>query len=386
MNNLFNNLKFHNKSGLIMRMQAILFGLLIIGLLSVNAQTMSNREEAMNIARTAVKSIDAGEYEKAIQLLEEAKDIDSTNYIYDYEIAYAHLLQKKYDASIKVLEEAISKYDTINAELFQLLGNVYDMNGNPEKALEVYDKGLEQFPNSGRLYYERGVVYGISLEDVDKALESWETGIEKEPTYPSNYFYTAKVYCDSEEELWGIMYGEIFMNLEKNSRRTAEMSEILFNTYQKALQIKSKKEVVVSFTQSSNMINLGSDGEFKMPFGMQYELTMSISATVAILGQRKKIKELKIDHLDKIRSQFTKTWFDNGNGESYPNVLFDWHQSLIKAGHFETYNQWLFMKGNEDESDEWFTSHEKEFEEFTEWFLANPIPLNEENCFVRKKY
>ena len=125
------------------------------------------KEQAMEIAREAIKLMDEGEYEESIEILEEAKTLDSTNYIFDYEIGYAHFLQEDNNTAIDILEAVIEDYDTIGADLYQLLGNVYDFKEKPKEAIRAYKEGLEMFPNAGRLYLELGVVEAFTYEDFD---------------------------------------------------------------------------------------------------------------------------------------------------------------------------------------------------------------------------
>ena len=119
----------------------------------------------------AIKEMDAGNFSQSRVILEGVLQKDATNYDAWYEYAYSYYMQKDY-----------------------------------AKALEI----MQAIP-----YYEKG--------------------IEMAPEYPSNYYRLARIYCNSENEIWGVIYGEIFMNLERNTQRTREISALLYQTYQKAL-------------------------------------------------------------------------------------------------------------------------------------------------------
>lgn len=68
------------------------------------------------------------------------------------------------------------------------------------------------------------------IEDYDRAVSYYEKGVYVEPAYSSNYYRLAQLFLSSKDKFWGLIYGEIFMNLERNSQRTEEMSKWLFNT------------------------------------------------------------------------------------------------------------------------------------------------------------
>ena len=61
----------------------------------------------------------------------------------------------------------------------------------------------------------------------------WEKGIEIDPNYSGNYYNAAQYYFFTQDKVWGLVYGEIFVNLESYSKRTAEMKDLLLEGYKK---------------------------------------------------------------------------------------------------------------------------------------------------------
>ena len=171
----------------------------------------TNVEKAHSKGLEAIKHMDNGKIDESILLLEEAQKLDPNRIDYPYEIAYALYSREDYKGAIKILEKIKNHKDVLD-RLYQLLGNSYDFLGNSDKAFEVYDEGLKIFPNSGMIYLEKGNVYW-SKKEYKKALSFYEKGIQVDPKFPSNYYRAARIYCSSSEEIWGIIYGEIFMNL-----------------------------------------------------------------------------------------------------------------------------------------------------------------------------
>ena len=307
-------------------------------------------------------------------------EIITDTYNYPYETAYAYYLKKDNKKAIKELEKVL-KYKENNDQCYTLLGNIWDMEGQPEKAIEIYNQGLEKFPNSGRLYFEKGNVLEV-LEKYDDALDSWEQGIGVNPSYPSNY-HTASIYfCKyTTEKVWGILYGELFANIERGSKKTEEISKLLFDTYKSAITIKSETEAGVSFSKTAQIPVSDKSENVKIPFSMAYELTMVLAIT-----SETKEKELGIKSFNNIRTAFIQEWFNKNRNTEYPNILFDWHKKLIDLGYFESYNYWLLMKGNENEFGEWYNQNNEKFDKFIEWFSSNPMTIDDNNKFYRTQY
>lgn len=359
-----------------------IFTILLIFLLGLNSfsQTKDDKIKAREIALKAIKEMDKGKIDKSIVMLRESEKLDSENFIYPYEIGYAYYLKKEYKNAIKTLKKVI-KYKENNDQCFTLLGNIYDIDKQPEKAIQIYKMGLEKFSNSGRLYFELGNVQEV-LKEYDNALVSWENGISVSPAYPSNYYTASIYYCKyTTEKIWGILYGELFINIERGTEKTEEISKLLFDTYKSSITIKTKTESQVSFSKSMQLVLPNKGKKLKIPFSMPYELAMSLA-----VSSEMEEKELGIKSLNNIRTSFINNWYENKRNIEYPNVLFDWHKKLIDLDYFEAYNYWLFMKGNEDEFVKWSEENQEKFDKFIEWFSPNPLIVDDQNNFQRLQY
>lgn len=327
----------------------------------------------------AIKLMDSGKVDESIALLENCRKIEPERFDYPYEMAYAYYLKSDYKKSIKILE-AIENHKSVTDRLFQLLGNSYDNIKKPKKAIAVYEKGLKKFPNSGNLHLELGVMH-LNDKDLNGALSYFEKGIEVDPTFPSNYFWASKLFCKTTEEVWGMIYGEIFMNLERNSKRTSEISKLLYNTYKSEIKFTGENSFSVSFSKNStiNIGDLTNPGKMKLPFGVGvYEPTLMFSMVST--------KSIDINSLDILRSKFVDIYFQNGNDKVYPNVLFSYQKQVKDAGHIEAYNHWILMKGDEDAFEVWMDSNKEKWDNFVKWFTDNGMKIDESNKFNRMQY
>jgi tetratricopeptide (TPR) repeat protein len=362
-----------------MKKRTYIIGLLLLILTSQIANGQSQKKKAIEKGKEAISLMDNGKFEESIVLLEDAQKLDPDNINYPYEIGYALYSMKEYKKAGKMLE-GLTKHKDVNDRVFQLLGNCYDNLENSNKAIETYEKGLKVFPNSGSLHLELGVVQ-IGKSDYNKALTYFEKGIIAEPTFSSNYYWAAKLYCGSTEEVWGMIYGELFMNLERNSKRTSEISKLLYNTYNSEIKFTSDSSFSVSFSKNAtiNIDDLGKQGDVKMPFGVGvYEPTLMFSMMSA--------KTISLNSLDSIRTNFVDLYYSKGFDKTYPNALFAYQKRVKDAGHLEAYNHWVLMKGNETAFGKWMDSNKTKWDNFVKWFGENGIVLTESNKFYRSQY
>ncbi len=342
------------------------------------ASGQTDKEKALAKGMEAIKLMDSGKMDESIKLLEEARKLDPERLDYPYELAYAYYLKEDYKKAIKLLEEHLDNKD-VTERFYQLLGNSYDLQGKTEKAFDAYDAGLKKFPNSGMIYLEKGNVYW-NKKEYGKALPFYEKGIEVSPKFPSNYYRAARIYCGSTEEVWGLIYGEIFMNLERNSNRTAEISKILFDTYKSEIKFTSDSSMTVSFCQqmSINVNEISDPKNIKLPFCMIYEPTLLMSIAFE--------KSIDINSLDRIRSSFVVNYFKSEREKTYPNVLFSYQKQVKDAGHLEAYNHWIVMKGDETGFNKWQSENKEKWDKFIKWFSDNGLKIDGSNRFYRGQY
>jgi tetratricopeptide (TPR) repeat protein len=341
--------------------------------------SQSNEDKANEKKDQAIKLEDDGKVDDAIKLLLEACKLCPDQFMFPYELGYAYYVKEDFKKSIKYLQDALKLKNPSDLG-YQLLGNCYDRQGNSDKAIETYKDGLKIFPNSGKLYLEQGNVFW-GKKDYNKALPYYERGIQIDPQFPSNYYRATILYLSTTEKVWGMIYGEIFMNLERNSKRTKEISKMLYDTYKSSILFTSDTSASVSFSKfaSIDINDLKDTAKFKLPFGVGvYEPCILFS----ILAQ----KEISLTSLNTIRADFLKNYFDKEFNKTYPNILFNYQKKISDAGHLEAYNHWILMKGDEDNFTKWQESNKSKWDDFIKWFKDNKIIVDKDNMFYREQY
>lgn len=347
---------------------------LVLMMVGLTALCQTKKEKALEMGIEAVRIMDEGDYDASIKMLKKARKMDPESILFDYEIAYALYKQKKYKKAIKILEKII-KNPEVDDIHFQLLGNAYDLQGMPDKAISTYEKGQAIFPESGKLYLEPGIVE-YYRENYDKAIFYWEKGVAVEPNFASNYFWLGRTFSFSDELIWSVLYGEIFMNLERNTKRTVEMSEILYKSYTTAIEL-FPDSANVNF---SDRFELAVDDINTIPFAMNFGINMVLSITSEVLNNADSVG---IPELNNIRTNFLRNWYELGHDSTYTNVLFDFQKEVSENGFLEPYTYWLLMKGDEEVFGIWYDENETLFTEFAEWYNNRDFEIDKSNYFSR---
>ncbi|MFZ4929895.1 tetratricopeptide repeat protein [Chryseobacterium sp. Mn2064] len=318
----------------------------------------------------AVKLIDEEKYDQAILILRDCEKKDPKDYTYPYEIALAYTRKTDYKNAISELEKIKTSPD-INDYYYALLGNTYDESGNTAQAIQAYDEGLKKFPASGRLHLEKG----IALESQGKlkdAVELYEKGIKAEPMYPSNYYRVSQLYLNSKDVLYGLIYGEIFLNLERTTSRSQKMSELLYDTYKKAVHFNAEN-TSIDFCEA--VIDAEKYNKNKtIPFC----ITFAANFALASIGQ----KEINLETLSSIRRKFIEEYFKKDNYP--PNILLSYHKMMEDQHVFNAYNHYIFQIGDQNAFKEWQTQNTTEYDKFVDWYTkdANLLKINKDNVYL----
>ncbi|SFU74959.1 hypothetical protein SAMN05216480_11916 [Pustulibacterium marinum] len=340
--------------------------------LSLHSQTASLKVQKM--VNRAKDSLNVGSIEASFKLLNSAEKLAPKNKEIQFEKAYVYYVDTQYDKSIEILKNLLEVDSTLNENYYVLLGNSYDLNHESDSAVYVYKKGISKFPNSGRLRYENGVVaYG--MQQYNKAVLSWEEGVKKDPMYADNYYMLAKTMNFTQEKIWVLLYGELFMNLEQNTERTSEISKLLFETYRANL-IKSKNNkrgfyLTKSLAENSNQT-----------FEAYFNQLLNEGITEEVPQRKVTIQDLYI-----LQNEFLKRWYTTNNPK-FDFVLLNYQKELQENGLLEAYTYWLLSEGNFEEFDAWMSNpiNSKKMENLSKYVIVHPLQVKPENSITRKDF
>lgn len=329
------------------------------------ANAAPDLESAEETYKTAIEVMDEGNYDLAIVMLEGLSEMYPDNYNVTYELALALMLDKQYDRAEKIAISLLNKRDT-NDRSFSLLGSIYDYQGEPQKALDTYSRGLLRFPESGKLYVETGITY-IRTGDKYKALKAFDKSIEVDPQYDPAYFHAANIYALSNVPLYAMLYAETYTDIAERKDRKAEM---------RSLYLDILKEKI---TVSGDTINIRLvDNSVCKPGSLfsVYELGL-------LLGCDKVRNGWTLDALSRMRLQALNATLEVFDGRDVGSLL-DYQRRVRDAGHWDAYNIYLLGPLFSEEANAWLDdpANAEAFQAYAEWDSENPILLDADHHVI----
>jgi tetratricopeptide (TPR) repeat protein len=241
-----------------------------------------------------------------------------------------------------------------DVQVFQIAGNVYKQLAEAKDADKMYKKALKKFPNTGALYAEYGEL--LWLEKDFNCINVWEQGIQSDPNYSGNYYYASRYYHLTTDKVWAIVYGEIFVNMESYSSRTAEIKTMLLESYKKFYLIDPKAKPSKSNSE----------------FTTAFTDVMNRNASAVNNG-------ITTETLVMLRTRFILDWYKDYAGKM-PFRLFEHQRQLLQEGMFEAYNQWIFeAASNLAMYDNWTKLNAAQYAEFTKFQKSKlfKVPANQ---------
>ncbi len=294
-------------------------------------------QTATELLTTSRSFTQQGDYSNAILVLNKATQLQPKSLEVTKALAMNYYLNGDNNKALEIIKTTLDREDA-DDQCYQIAGNIYKQLGQVKECDKLFRKGIKKFPLSGPMYNELG---GLLWQQQNaEAIKQWEKGIEIDPNYAKNYFDACKYYYLTEDKVWSILYGEIFVNMEPLSGNAAEVKTILAESYKQLF------------------INTATENKDKNKFVAAFIETISKQGSIANNG-------INAETLTMIRARFILDW-QQEYATKFPFKLFDLQQQLLQEGMFDAYNQWIFGPAqNMAAYQNWITTHSIDYNEFS---------------------
>lgn len=347
---------------------------LCVGTVIVSAQ--ADPQKADDEAGKALDFMDRNLPESAIQAWDKALALMPNYRPYMYEKAVCLTMTKRFDDAIALLAPIYTD-TSLKDRGYQLLGACYDERQDTASSRRIYREGLQAYPTSGRLHFEMGQQYYVAF-DRTTAHQWWAKGTQADPTYAKNYYWLAKSFSQTKDLLWGLLYAELFLNLERNTQRTAEMSQLCFEMWNKALKVGDANDPI-NFCSDEVLEQPDPRGPNVMAFPVAFEYTMALAASV-VTPKDTVTRRLTIEQMVDLRYAFTRAWAKAGLDTTHRNDLLTWNIELQRQGKLKDYLWWLYAYGDKVEMNRFFRKNEQRYDTFLVWFGENGMSFRKPLC------
>lgn len=331
-------------------MKQLFFG---VTALFLSVTLMAQDPDAAQLHETAKQFMRSGDWANAILILNKALAKEPGSFSIQKDLALTYYYQRDFAKARETVKPLVEREDA-DVQTYQIAGTIYKQLEDAKEADKMYRKAIKKYPNAGALYAEHGEL--LWLQKDFNCINQWETGIKNDPNYSGNYYFAARYYHLTTDKVWALVYGEIFVNMESYSSRTAEIKTLLLESYKKFFLNDPKAKPSKNVTE----------------FTTAFTDVMNRNAAVTNNG-------ITTETLIMLRTRFILDWYKD-YGAKMPFRLFEHHRQLLQEGMFEAYNQWIFEAANNLAAyDNWIKLNAAQYNEFTKFQKSKlfKVPLNQ---------
>jgi tetratricopeptide (TPR) repeat protein len=315
------------------RILVIAFFCLTIGI--VKQAGAQDFQTVFQQGQTALRS---GAFDKADSCFQRAYQLDSTSVLLMTDWALTQWYLKDYAKGIQLLSPWCQR-DFVDEQLLRVAVMLYKSNQQFNDAEGLLQQATVKHPKNGAFYHDYGEL--LAARNDLRCISQWEKGIAYDPGFPDNYFQACVFYTNRQQWLWAALYGEIYINLDPLNTKSSRIRELLLRSYRELFsEIVSDSLSVPKNDFTGLIIDIYNEQADRLRLPMNTSL------------------------ITMIRARFIMDWFEHG-GEAKPYCLFEWQRELMRQGHFESYNQWIFgVSENMGTFQRWLSLNRESYTQF----------------------
>ncbi len=328
----------------------------VVPVLFTNISLFGQDQNVQQLISEGIALHDEGRYDEAIARYRSALILQPGSSLASYEMAFSYFRLQKYDSSIKYGSQALDQNNGSQHESYIVLGNSFDLMGQPGKAIKVYEEGLKNYPNSNLLNYNLALTC-FNQKDYKKAEQAVINAINARPTHASSHSLLAVIMKQSGKRIKSILPLYYFLMLEPNSSRSVANYKSLRSQLDEGVEKKDEKNISV---------NIFMDQKESDEFGAA---EMMISLLAASKHTDENEDKTDIEHFNKtnegIFSVLGELKKDNKGfwWDFYVTKLYD----LIKSKNIEAYSYYISQSAGTDEVKKWISDHQSLVQRLENW-------------------
>jgi tetratricopeptide (TPR) repeat protein len=153
------------------------------------AQKQNEKVKTLNASIAQAKTLEgAGNWDEAINVLQQATQVDSTQDLVWFNLGDAQRGAKKYPEAIESYQKAIAIKSTVGA-YHNNLADAYVKSGQTDKAVQEYAAAAAAEPaNAATYYYNEGAIF-TNTGKTDEAVAAFDNAIKADPTKATAYYW-----------------------------------------------------------------------------------------------------------------------------------------------------------------------------------------------------
>ena len=324
-----------------------------------------------------IELFDQGEYEAALTRFNSAIQLDSTNLTAQYEKAYTEMALQENASAKKSFQRCLEIADPEDETLglvYSSYGSLLNIEGSSRKAVDIYDQGLEKFPNFYLLHYNRALAL-VKLGDNPMALSSFEKGVLNKSGHTSSQIGVGILNAQEGKRIPAVMAFSRFLMLEYEGQRANQALDQLDQILQGNVEKTGRKSVTINIHPED--ASSGESEETVNDFGV---INMSLDLMSALDYDKEYKKETEPERYLRKMSLVIEMLEEQKEKNSgfYWEYYAPYFIQLKQKGHLEalSYVVYSSRSGDNKKSQKWIEGNLNKIKALYEWSSEYEWPSN----------
>lgn len=335
---------------------------LLLGVAQARANVFSDfNEKEQQLYQNAIHFMDNGMVDTGIDLLKGLDKAHPSNWAVVYEIVYGYIVKQDYEEAYQWAKKLLKLKDA-DADSYFIAGNAFDYVGKRKEAIEIYEKGLKKFPNSVRLWVEKGNM-AYMMKNYDESVGCYEHAIDIDPNYDASYYRLANLYAMSTDPVWAVMYAQNYQLHASKYDRLMKMGKLIYDLYRENVTRKDGKWEV-TFTKKVNLSAYASL-DCDLPYnGFFYYTHKVVLDEGGFAGDTLTLADVARLHRKYVEIADT-------TAHDYYNVpVLDMERAALHEGYLDGYIMWMLRGADAGFGNKYFGTEQCDsvVDAFVEWY------------------
>lgn len=335
---------------------------LLLGVAQARANVFSDfNEKEQQLYQNAIHFMDNGMVDTGIDLLKGLDKAHPSNRAVVYEIVYGYIVKQDYEEAYQWAKKLLKLKDA-DADSYFIAGNAFDYVGKRKEAIEIYEKGLKKFPNSVRLWVEKGNM-AYMMKNYDESVGCYEHAIDVDPNYDASYYRLANLYAMSTDPVWAVMYAQNYQLHASKYDRLMKMGKLIYDLYRENVTRKDGKWEV-TFTKKVNLSAYASL-DCDLPYnGFFYYTHKVVLDEGGFAGDTLTLADVARLHRKYVEIADT-------TAHDYYNVpVLDMERAALHEGYLDGYIMWMLRGADAGFGNKYFGTEQCDsvVDAFVEWY------------------
>ena len=193
---------------------------------------------------------DQGRYDEAIAKYNAALAEDPSSDLAAYELAFAYHAKGDFAQCKTILEPRVKTKNPYRVEMHGILGNCYDMGGDPARAIETYRRGLKIDGNDTQLLYNLAVTLTVK-GDYDEARKLLKKELAINPNHRSGHYALAQVFDAQNFRVPATLSYLRFLSVEPSGERAKAAASRAVTLLGAGVERKDEQNISITIDSNS---------------------------------------------------------------------------------------------------------------------------------------